>query len=485
MKNFIVKCLTCMILLTIAQEITFAQLTPAQEFRNRMRELLKPQVFQTSSDVQATQAIIRCRAYSPYSIGAERSESIVIVDTSTSGIFETPSVIRLHIPISINGCQSLSVFRQNTDTVFIIQTVLTGLKPATTYFVRLLQSANYFLYDVPQTDGNSYLSDTTYIRFTTASTSPLPRFLSVSSIVANAFTARWVSSDELQASCTFELSADAQFQNILQTRTVQPTDSIRLSGLTPNTRYFYRLRVRSGSALQDIVGENPVQTLSLQNLMATQMPIHTFLQHIPRPYTFPQNLFLFYCSTNSRYYRYRKNLRLSLADTEALLQNLVMRGIAFDTAFVQSNTTCKSDSTGISELVVKLSRENPQMDSLGFALGHTDWAGSSECRQFRTYTQLVPSSVLERSAPTNGEAVIAPNPAKESATMTLRSSIPFSLRLSLHDVLGRELWLLAEGRYGAGTHEVPFSLEGLPVGIYFVRGNMGGKILVRRLAIVR
>ena len=454
-----------------------------------MRELLKPQVFQTSSDVQATQAIIRCQIYFPSSqigpTGGEPLTSIIRLDTSTLKTFDILPSIRQRIPVFINGCRSLSVFRQNTDTIFTVQTVLLNLKPSTIYQVRLWQSTEYISFDAPQTDGSSFISDTVFIAITTSSVSISPEFLSVSSIVANGFTARWMSPDGLQASCTFELSADAQFQNILQTRTVQPTDSIRLSGLTPNTRYFYRLRVRSGSALQDIVGENPVQTLSLQNLMATQMPIHTFLQHIPRPYTFPQDLFLYYCSTNSRYYRYRKNLRLSLAETETLLQNLAMQGIAFDTAFVQSNTTCKSDSIGISELVVKLSRENPQMDSLGFALGHTDWVGSSECRQFRTYTQLVPSSVLERSAPTNGEAVIAPNPAKESATMTLRSSIPFSLRLSLHDVLGRELWLLAEGRYGAGTHEVPFSLEGLPVGIYFVRCNIGGQVVVRRLAVVR
>lgn len=475
--------------MSLAHSYVFAQLSPAQEARNRMRVLLKPQVFQSSCEVQATEAIIRCQVYfpSPAAVptGGEQAVAIVRFDTSTSRTFDILPLIRLRIPVFINGCRSLSVFRKNSDSVFIVQTALTGLKPATTYFVRLWQNVAYLSYDVEQTDGNPFSSDTTFIHFTTASVSPLPRFLTAFSIVSDGFTLRWTAPDRLQALCTLELSTDAQFQNILQTRTVQPTDSVRFTRLAPNTPYFYRLRVKSGTATNDIIGENPVRTLSLATLTATQMPLHTFLRGIPRPFDFPIELTQYYCATDSRYYRYRKNTQLSLAETEALLQNLTTRGIAFDTAWVQSNSTCKNDSMGTSELVVKVPRENVQMDSLGFFLGHTDWAGPCECRQFRTYTRLVPSSAQERTALVNVQATISPNPATEAANISLSLPISSLVRLTLHDALGCEVRMVANGIYAEGVQEFSVSLGGLPSGMYFLRCSVGARILVRHLSVMR
>ena len=59
------------------------------------------------------------------------------------------------------------------------------------------------------------------------------------------------------------------------------------------------------------------------------------------------------------------------------------------------------------------------------------------------------------------------------------------MRLTLHDALGREVRTVAEGVYAAGAQEFSVSLDGLPSGIYFVRANVGGQVVVRRLAVVR
>jgi hypothetical protein len=493
MKNFLAIILTSATFLGMIQFKALAQLTPGQELRKQMRELLKPQILESSCNIGATEAIIRCKVYFPTeqflatftgSTSEEQARSEIRFDTSTTMSSYTRPLIGLRIPVYINGCRSMSIFRKNTDTVFIVQQTLTGLKPATTYFVRLWQTVSYLNFDAEQTDGSPFSSDSVFIRFTTASVSSLPTFLSVSSIVNDGFTLRWTAPDGLQATCTLELSSDAQFQTIMQSRTVLPTDSIRFTKLLPNTSYFYRLRVQSGNTITSIVGDTPVRTLSVPTLAATQMSLHTFLRGIPRPYTFPQELFLYYCSTDARYYRYRKNMRLSLPETEALLQSLTARGIRFDTAWAQSNTTCSNDSAGIAELIVKVPRESAQMDTLGFTLGHTDWAGPCECRQFRTYTNFTPTAVQEQGR-TYEDMTVSPNPAKESATLSFSLSAPAPVLLTLHDVLGREVVHTPQKLYGTGAHEVSLAVDALPAGIYFLRCSIGERVVVRRVVVVR
>lgn len=52
---------------------------------------------------------------------------------------------------------------------------------------------------------------------------------------------------------------------------------------------------------------------------------------------------------------------------------------------------------------------------------------------------------------------------------------PGEVRLAVHDVRGRELALLADGRLPAGSHALAFDASGLPVGIYFFRLRAEGK----------
>jgi hypothetical protein len=80
---------------------------------------------------------------------------------------------------------------------------------------------------------------------------------------------------------------------------------------------------------------------------------------------------------------------------------------------------------------------------------------------------------------------ITPNPSAEIARIILSLSTSSPVRLTLHDALGREVRGIAESMYAAGAQEFSVSLEGLPSGIYFVRANVGGQVLVRRLVVVR
>ena len=64
---------------------------------------------------------------------------------------------------------------------------------------------------------------------------------------------------------------------------------------------------------------------------------------------------------------------------------------------------------------------------------------------------------------------VAPNPFRQRATVRLTLDAPSTVRISVFDVLGREVAVLADGRSAAGPHEFAFQPDGLAAGVYFVR----------------
>lgn len=80
---------------------------------------------------------------------------------------------------------------------------------------------------------------------------------------------------------------------------------------------------------------------------------------------------------------------------------------------------------------------------------------------------------------------VAPNPASARATVTLRLSTPSDVRLSLHDVLGREVAVLAEGPRSAGEHRLVVDGARLAPGVYVWRLARGEEVTTGRLTVVR
>ena len=83
---------------------------------------------------------------------------------------------------------------------------------------------------------------------------------------------------------------------------------------------------------------------------------------------------------------------------------------------------------------------------------------------------------------------VAPNPARTSAVIPY--SIPDALasrevRLTLVDIAGREIALVASGRPGAGEHRARVDLGGLAPGAYYYRITVGGVTQTRPLMIAR
>lgn len=104
---------------------------------------------------------------------------------------------------------------------------------------------------------------------------------------------------------------------------------------------------------------------------------------------------------------------------------------------------------------------------------------------FYRYSLVTTTSIRSQEATEALSLSLTPNPSADVAKVALLLPAPSSVRLTLHDTFGREVHTIADGLYPAGQQEFSASLDGLPSGMYFVRGNVGGQVVVRRLIIVR
>lgn len=80
---------------------------------------------------------------------------------------------------------------------------------------------------------------------------------------------------------------------------------------------------------------------------------------------------------------------------------------------------------------------------------------------------------------------IAPNPARGATPVRFALPHRADVRVSVLDVQGREVAVLADGAFEAGRHSVTLEGARLSPGLFFVRVQSGGVSLAKRVAIVR
>ncbi len=82
-----------------------------------------------------------------------------------------------------------------------------------------------------------------------------------------------------------------------------------------------------------------------------------------------------------------------------------------------------------------------------------------------------------------------PNPFNPSTmigfTVGTQDLASLHTRISVHDILGREIAVLVDGVMPAGSHSVRFSADGLASGIYFVRLQTEDQLQVRSITLVK
>jgi hypothetical protein len=78
-----------------------------------------------------------------------------------------------------------------------------------------------------------------------------------------------------------------------------------------------------------------------------------------------------------------------------------------------------------------------------------------------------------------------PNPFNPTTVIRFDLTSSHVTRLTVFDVLGREVAVLVDGEMPAGSHSVRFDASGLATGVYLYRLESGGQMHVRRMVLVR
>ena len=94
----------------------------------------------------------------------------------------------------------------------------------------------------------------------------------------------------------------------------------------------------------------------------------------------------------------------------------------------------------------------------------------------------------ERHAVTPSHYVLSqnyPNPFNPSTTIKYELPKASQVTLSVFDILGREVSVLANERKNAGVHEVKFDGSNLASGVYFYRIQAGDFIQTKRLLLLK
>lgn len=114
-------------------------------------------------------------------------------------------------------------------------------------------------------------------------------------------------------------------------------------------------------------------------------------------------------------------------------------------------------------------------------------AATGEAVEVPVTLEVLPGTATEGDAPADGPwQMLAPypNPSRGVVTVPLEVERAAEARVSVVDVLGREVAVLHDGPLTPGTHELTLG-AGLPAGLYVVRTVGAGLTTSRRVAVVR
>jgi len=99
---------------------------------------------------------------------------------------------------------------------------------------------------------------------------------------------------------------------------------------------------------------------------------------------------------------------------------------------------------------------------------------------------VLPTSIGPTDQPFGIELLPAfPNPFNPSTVVRWTLDAPRATRLTVHDLLGREVAVLAEGVMPAGSHQAVFDGTNLASGIYLVRLQAGGTTRTMTLTLMK
>jgi hypothetical protein len=201
------------------------------------------------------------------------------------------------------------------------------------------------------------------------------------------------------------------------------------------------------------------------------------------------------CSSNTGIYQFKRFFYPPVGDVALGLQRLGYYTLYFSRANVAVYFRYFTYDDSLS---IKAFRELPQV--IDTIIKESSVWKTGDTAPFISITEKFKSTFTNPSAVTEDHAAEqpqvftllqnAPNPFNPSTVISFSLTRPAEVRLAVYDALGREVAVLAEGAFSAGSHEVRWDghdRTGAPVssGVYLYRLDAGGKSETRKMLLVR
>ena len=402
------------------------------------------------------------------SVGPRRSWVCLDYSIAIDSSFSNNAIIRRSVLQNCMPPIPNCLGRGYLDSAVQLSVQISDLQPNKQYFFRIRSRSAYSDFVLSSLD--VYFT----IRLPQNAPPTSPKISHAQAITTTSAIVRWSTLEGSPTHYGLTVATDSAFQAILpQYRDLAVSDTMAvMNGLLPKTPYFVRVRAVNG------IGFSPFSVTRRFQTLPTNAQLFT-ADNRSSAQGFPN---ITSVRNGSPFYRLNTNL-LSLAALDSLVGVLVQRNLPILEAWSQDNSTCAPTQQTPSELVVRMKEPTTMLAALGFTQAPPVWADSCSCKTFRIYGNFPTSTSV--TAESSSFLTLSPNPATEAASIRLSLLSASLVRLTLHDALGREVRTIADGIYPAGQQEFSATLDGLPSGIYFVRGNVGGQVVVRRLAVVR
>ena len=120
--------------------------------------------------------------------------------------------------------------------------------------------------------------------------------------------------------------------------------------------------------------------------------------------------------------------------------------------------------------------------------GERPWRDVSRPRVFRQngfFCDTVHAKENGRERPTFRLYQNYPNPFNPTTAVSAQWSVASDIHLIVFDILGREVAVLANGRYPAGKYSFTFNAKNLASGVYFCRLKANDFVQTLKLLLIR
>lgn len=416
-----------------------------------------------------------------------------VVTTSTSVLIP---IVNTFPPVDVDGTKRFSfeyfywelatdsnfakvvayqLWRKNLGDVCLtkrdtIPVLIEGILPDTKFFFRV-QALNFqpLVFDPfdptdPLQRRDYFSTFTSPIPIQTPARSlPLaPRLLLSTNIAHNSFTLNWLLSPGLPTEYEVQVSPDSTFQSGVITR-ITNSLTIAISGLSPNTRYFYRIRAGN---------EQGNSTFSLLGNQSTKNRMFPFLTSRIPDKEMERAIFARW-NSSAFGYTYTQKPRIPLQTVDSIVQVIVNKKLSVDSLWLQD--TLANNPGGINSIfIAKARRMEPELLNLGFSLVIEPVnLPSSSCggSEYYLYHSLTSVSVKEETSEQNSTLRFSLYPNPSTTEIAVQADLPYIgiMNAEIVDILGRQMNTSSEQIYSTGTHELTFSTRNLMNGTYILR----------------